>query len=147
MAHSKVLVEGVSRVQIVNPVEGPKFLQTEFNQLAINGLDEKEIDALARATKVLFNNTSISVKKSPSEVVSTVNGISDNDRLADTIASHMTLSLTQKQEVLEIANLAHRFDHLMGLMESEIDLAEVEQRIRGRVKKQMEKKPARVLSK
>jgi ATP-dependent Lon protease len=68
-----------------------------------------------------------------------VNGIEDNDRLADTIASHMTLNLSQKQEVLEIANLAHRFDHLMGLMEAEIDLAEVEQRIRGRVKKQMEK--------
>ena len=135
----KVLVEGVSRVQIVNPVEGPKFLQTEFNQLAINGLDEKEIDALARATKVLFEQYVNISKKIPSEVVSTVNGISDNDRLADTIASHMTLSLTQKQEVLEIANLAHRFDHLMGLMESEIDLAEVEQRIRGRVKKQMEK--------
>lgn len=135
----KVLVEGVSRVQIVNPVEGPKFLQTEFNQLAINGLDEKEIGALARATKVLFEQYVNISKKIPSEVVSTVNGISDNDRLADTIASHMTLSLTQKQEVLEIANLAHRFDHLMGLMESEIDLAEIEQRIRGRVKKQMEK--------
>jgi ATP-dependent Lon protease len=135
----KVLVEGVSRVQLVNPVEGPKFLQTQFNELAINGLDEKELDALARATKVLFEQYVNLSKKIPSEVVTTVNGIDDNDRLADTIASHMTLSLSQKQEVLEIANLAHRFDHLMGLMESEIDLAEVEQRIRGRVKKQMEK--------
>jgi ATP-dependent Lon protease len=135
----KVLVEGVSRVQLVNPVEGPKFLQTQFNELAINGLDEKELDALARSTKVLFEQYVNLSKKIPSEVVTTVNGIEDNDRLADTIASHMTLSLSQKQEVLEIANLAHRFDHLMGLMESEIDLAEVEQRIRGRVKKQMEK--------
>jgi len=135
----KVLVEGVSRVQLVNPIEGPKFLQTEFNELAINGLDEKELDALARATKVLFEQYVNISKKIPSEVVSTVNDIDDNDRLADTIASHMTLSLTQKQDVLEIANLSHRFDHLMGLMESEIDLAEVEQRIRGRVKKQMEK--------
>ena len=135
----KVLVEGVSRVQLVNLQEGPKFLQTEFNQLAINGLDEKELDSLARATKVLFGQYVNISKKIPSEVVSTVNGIDDNDRLADTIASHMTLSLTQKQEVLEIANLSQRFDHLMGLMETEIDLAEVEQRIRGRVKKQMEK--------
>jgi len=135
----KVLVEGVSRVQLVNPIEGPKFLQTEFNELAINGLDEKELDALARATKVLFEQYVNINKKIPSEVISTVNGIEDNDRLADTLASHMTLSLSQKQEVLEIANLSHRFDHLMGLMESEIDLAEVEQRIRGRVKKQMEK--------
>lgn len=135
----KVLVEGVSRVQLVNPVEGPKFLQTQFNELAINGLDEKELDALGRATKVLFEQYVNLSKKIPSEVVTTVNAIDDNDRLADTIASHMTLSLSQKQEVLEIANLAHRFDHLMGLMEIEIDLAEVEQRIRGRVKKQMEK--------
>ena len=135
----KVLVEGISRVQLVNPVEGPQFLQTQFNELAINGLDEKELDALARATKVLFEQYVNLSKKIPSEVVTTVNAIKDNDRLADTIASHMTLNLSQKQEVLEIANLSHRFDHLMGLMETEIDLAEVEQRIRGRVKKQMEK--------
>lgn len=135
----KVLVEGVSRVQLVNPVEGPEFLQTQFNELSINGLDEKELDALARATRVLFEQYVNLSKKIPSEVVSTVKAISDNDRLADTIASHMTLNLSQKQEVLEIANLSHRFDHLMGLMETEIDLAEVEQRIRGRVKKQMEK--------
>ena len=135
----KVLVEGISRVQLVNPVEGPQFLQTQFNELAINGLDEKELDALARATKVLFEQYVNLSKKIPSEVVATVNAIEDNDRLADTIASHMTLNLSQKQEVLEIANLSQRFDHLMGLMETEIDLAEVEQRIRGRVKKQMEK--------
>jgi ATP-dependent Lon protease len=135
----KVLVEGISRVQLVNPVEGPQFLQTQFNELAINGLDEKELDALAGATKVLFEQYVNLSKKIPSEVVTTVNAIKDNDRLADTIASHMTLNLSQKQEVLEIANLSHRFDHLMGLMETEIDLAEVEQRIRGRVKKQMEK--------
>jgi ATP-dependent Lon protease len=135
----KVLVEGISRVQLVNPVEGPQFLQTQFNELAINGLDEKELDALARATKVLFEQYVNLSKKIPSEVVTTVNAIEDNDRLADTIASHMTLNLSQKQEVLEIANLSQRFDHLMGLMETEIDLAEVEQRIRGRVKKQMEK--------
>ena len=135
----KVLVEGISRVQLVNPFEGPKFLQTEFNELAINGLDEKELDALGCATKVLFEQYVNLSKKIPAEVITTVNGIEDNDRLADTIASHMTLNLSQKQEVLEIANLAHRFDHLVGLMEAEIDLAEVEQRIRGRVKKQMEK--------
>jgi len=135
----KVLVEGVSRVELVKPIEGPEFLQTQFNELAMNGLDEKELDALSRAAKMLFEQYVNLSKKIPSEVITTVNGIDDKDRLADTIASHMTLSLNQKQEVLEIANLAHRFDHLMGLMETEIDLAEVEQRIRGRVKKQMEK--------
>ena len=135
----KVLVEGVSRVQLVNPSKGPKFFRTQFNELATNGLDEKELDALGRATKIMFEQYVNLSKKIPSEVVTTVNSIDDNDRLADTIASHMTLSLSQKQEVLEIASLANRFDHLMSLMEAEIDLAEVEQRIRGRVKKQMEK--------
>ena len=135
----KVLVEGVSRVQLVNPSKGPKFFRTQFNELATNGHDEKELDALGRATKIMFEQYVNLSKKIPLEVVTTVNSIDDNDRLADTIASHMTLSLSQKQEVLEIASLANRFDHLMSLMEAEIDLAEVEQRIRGRVKKQMEK--------
>jgi ATP-dependent Lon protease len=72
-------------------------------------------------------------------VISTVSGIEDGERLADTIASHMTLSLEQKQRVLEIADLTERLEHLMSSMEGEIDLFQVEQRIRGRVKKQMEK--------
>ena len=135
----KVLVEGSSRVKLVNPVEGEHFLETQFETLAVEDQDEKEVGALSRATKMLFDQYVNLNKKIPSDVITTVNAIEDKDRLADTIASHMTLSLTQKQEVLEIADLAKRFDHLMGLMETEIDLAEVEQRIRGRVKKQMEK--------
>ena len=135
----KVLVEGSSRVKLVNPVEGEHFLETQFETLVVEDQDEKEVGALSRATKMLFDQYVNLNKKIPSDVITTVNAIEDKDRLADTIASHMTLSLTQKQEVLEIADLAKRFDHLMGLMETEIDLAEVEQRIRGRVKKQMEK--------
>ena len=135
----KVLVEGSSRVKLVNPIEGENFLETQFESLVVEDQDEKEVGALSRATKMLFDQYVNLSKKIPSDVITTVNAIEDKDRLADTIASHMTLSLTQKQEVLEIADLAKRFDHLMGLMETEIDLAEVEQRIRGRVKKQMEK--------
>ena len=135
----KVLVEGSSRVKLVNPVEGEHFLETQFETLAVEDQDEKEVGALSRATKMLFDQYVNLNKKIPSDVITTVNAIEDKDRLVDTMASHMTLSLTQKQEVLEIADLAKRFDHLMGLMETEIDLAEVEQRIRGRVKKQMEK--------
>ena len=135
----KVLVEGSSRVKLVNPVEGEHFLETQFETLTVENQDEKEVGALSGATKMLFDQYVNLNKKIPSDVITTVNAIEDTDRLADTIASHMTLSLTQKQEVLEIADLAKRFDHLMGLMETEIDLAEVEQRIRGRVKKQMEK--------
>ncbi len=135
----KVLVEGSSRVKLVNPIEGENFLETQFESLVVEDQDEKEVGALSRATKMLFDQYVNLSKKIPSDVITTVNAIEDKDRLADTIASHMTLSLTQKQEVLEIVDLAKRFDHLMGLMETEIDLAEVEQRIRGRVKKQMEK--------
>lgn len=135
----KVLVEGSSRVKLVNPIEGENFLETQFESLVVEDRDEKEVGALSRATKMLFDQYVNLSKKIPLDVITTVNAIEDKDRLADTIASHMTLSLTQKQEVLEIADLAKRFDHLMGLMETEIDLAEVEQRIRGRVKKQMEK--------
>jgi ATP-dependent Lon protease len=135
----KVLVEGSSRVKLVNPIEGENFLETQFESLVVEDQDEKEVGALSRATKMLFDQYVNLSKKIPSDVITTVNAIEDKDRLADTIASHMTLSLTQKQEILEIADLAKRFDHLMGLMETEIDLAEVEQRIRGRVKKQMEK--------
>jgi ATP-dependent Lon protease len=124
---------------LVNPVEGENFLETQFDTLVVEDQDEKEVGALSRATKMLFDQYVNLSKKIPSDVITTVNAIDDKERLADTIASHMTLSLTQKQEVLEIADLAKRFDHLMGLMETEIDLAEVEQRIRGRVKKQMEK--------
>ena len=97
------------------------------------------MDALSRSAISLFEQYVNLSKKIPSEVITTVSGIEDCERLADTIASHMSLNLEQKQEVLEIADLTTRFDHLMGLMESEIDLFQVEHRIRGRVKKQMEK--------
>ncbi|MCS5587080.1 MAG: endopeptidase La [Porticoccaceae bacterium] len=135
----KVLVEGTHRVCLVDAVEGGEFLRTGFKYLAEDEPDEKEADVLSRAAVLLFEQYVNLSKKIPPEVVTTVSGIEDCDRLADTIASHMTLNLEQKQEVLEVANLADRFDHLMSLMESEIDLFQVEQRIRGRVKKQMEK--------
>ena len=114
--------------------------------MASGELDAAEADALTRSTLSLFEQYVNLSKKIPSEVITTVSGIEDANRLADTIASHMTLSLEQKQDVLEIADLTGRFEHLMSLMEAEIDLFQIEQRIRGRVKKQMEKESARVLS-
>lgn len=75
-----------------------------------------------------------------------MSGIEDANRLADTIASHMTLSLEQKQEVLEIADLTLRLEHLMSLMEAEIDLFQIEQRIRGRVKSKWRKASASIIS-
>ena len=135
----KVLVEGTGRVSLVEPHEGEAYMQTCIVELAEEALEDTEADAVTRSTLSLFEQYVNLSKKIPSEVITTVSGIEAANRLADTIASHMTLSLEQKQEVLEIADLTERFEHLMGLMEAEIDLFQIEQRIRGRVKKQMEK--------
>ncbi|MGB1402909.1 MAG: LON peptidase substrate-binding domain-containing protein, partial [Porticoccaceae bacterium] len=135
----KVLVEGISRVSLIDAYEGETFLHTGSEELGGAAPEEAELDALTRSTMSLFEQYVNLSKKIPSEVITTVSGIDDANRLADTIASHMTLNLEQKQDVLEIASLTERFEHLMGLMESEIDLFQIEKRIRGRVKKQMEK--------
>jgi ATP-dependent Lon protease len=135
----KVLVEGVTRVGLVNPQEGDEFMQTAVELVEAPLPDKQESDALSRSALSLFEQYVNLSKKIPSEVVSTVSAIEDSERLADTIASHMSLDLEQKQEILETADIIQRFDQLMNLMESEIDLSQIEHRIRGRVKKQMEK--------
>jgi ATP-dependent Lon protease len=135
----KVLVEGIERVSLTDPIEAESFMQSGAAELAGSGIDEQEADALTRSTLSLFEQYVNLSKKIPAEVITTVTAIDDANRLADTIASHMTLNLEQKQDVLEIADLTERFEHLMSLMESEIDIFQIEQRIRGRVKKQMEK--------
>ena len=135
----KVLVEGTHRVRLSEISEEGDFPYTKVEILLGSESDKKEADALSRSAVSLFEQYVNLSKKIPAEVITTVSGIEDCERLADTIASHMTLSLEQKQDVLEIADLTTRFDHLMGLMEAEIDLFQIEHRIRGRVKKQMEK--------
>ena len=135
----KVLVEGVTRVGLVNPQESDEFMQTAVELVEAPLPDKQESDALSRSALSLFEQYVNLSKKIPSEVVSTVSAIEDSERLADTIASHMSLDLEQKQEILETADIIQRFDQLMNLMESEIDLSQIEHRIRGRVKKQMEK--------
>ena len=135
----KVLVEGVNRVELVDEVDGQDFIVASVAELKNVEIDEAEVDATARSTIAMFEQYVNLSKKIPAEVIATVSGIEDAHRLADTIASHMTLSLEQKQEILEVSGLSGRLEHLMGLMESEIDLFQIEQKIRGRVKKQMEK--------
>ncbi|MDE0747412.1 MAG: endopeptidase La [Porticoccaceae bacterium] len=135
----KVLVEGLNRVAIQDTFEDQAFITATTETLESTPLSDEESGAIMRSTNSLFEQYVNLSKKIPSEVIATVSGIEDGDRLADTIASHMTLSLEQKQEVLEIADLTQRLEHLMSSMEGEIDLFQVEQRIRGRVKKQMEK--------
>ena len=135
----KVLVEGLGRVSVLNSFQENDFIKASAQELSSNDLLEDESDALMRSTTNLFEQYVNLSKKIPSEVIATVTAIEDGNRLADTVASHMSLSLEQKQEVLEIADLTERLEHLMSSMEAEIDLFQVEQRIRGRVKKQMEK--------
>lgn len=135
----KVLVEGSKRVAIDHIHEESSFYQANVTELPVGEISEREADALTRSVVSQFEQYVNLSKKVPSEVVTTLSAIEGPGRLADTIAAHMALGLEQKQEILEIANEKERIEHLMVLMESEIDLFQVEQRIRGRVKKQMEK--------
>jgi ATP-dependent Lon protease len=135
----KVLVEGLSRTTIKNGFDDGSFMKACSLILEPKELLSDEADVLIRSTNDLFEQYVNLNKKIPSEVIATVAGIEDADRLGDTIASHMTLSLEQKQDVLEVADLTDRLEHLMSLMDAEIDVFKVEQRIRSRVKKQMEK--------
>lgn len=135
----KVLVEGGYRAKLetVNLTDGFYTAMTIADEPA--DLDEKEADALVHSAMGQFDKYVNLSKKVPSEVLNSVSGIEEPGRLADTIAAHMSLELEQKQTILEIADIHPRIDHLMGLMEAEIDLFQVEKKIRGRVKKQMEK--------
>lgn len=135
----KVLVEGQQRVSLIEPHQGDSYLQTQLETLEAEELSDRQGEALARTAVSLFEQYVNLNKKIPAEVIATVSGIEQLERLADTIATHLALSLEQKQELLELADCGERFELLMSLMEGEIDVAQVERKIRGRVKKQMEK--------
>ena len=135
----KILVEGVERVVLDELAEAEGYFVADYEVQVSEALDDNEADLLSRSALSQFEQYVGMSKKIPSEVVSTVAGIEELDRLADTLATHMTLSLEQKQEILEIIDLRERVEHLLAIMASELELFEVEQKIRGRVKKQMEK--------
>ena len=135
----KVLIEGAERIKINEIDDSKGYFVADYDVMPSEELGGTETDALVRSSLSQFEQYVNLSKKVPSEVVSTVTGIEDPSRLADTLATHMTLTIEQKQDVLEIPELKERLEHLLVLMESEIELFEVEQRIRGRVKKQMEK--------
>jgi ATP-dependent Lon protease len=135
----KVLVEGGYRAKLeaVNSTES--FYTAVTVSSEAEPLDDAEADSLVQATMAQFDKYVNLSKKVPSEVLNSLSGIDEPGRLADTIAAHMSLELDQKQAILEISEIHPRVEHLLGLMEAEIDLFQVEKRIRGRVKKQMEK--------
>ncbi|TQV86619.1 endopeptidase La [Aliikangiella coralliicola] len=135
----KVLVEGVSRASISELSEKEGLLVADFEPLDSIKPKLEEQGALSRSIKAMFENYIKLNKKIPSEVLNTVSAIDDAEKLSDIIAAHLVLKITEKQKVLEIVDVAKRLEYLMGLMESEIDLLHVERKIRGRVKKQMDK--------
>ncbi|SHO54905.1 endopeptidase La [Vibrio quintilis] len=134
----KVLVEGQQRARIDSFIEGD-FFSAQAQYLETPELDEREQEVVVRSAINQFEGFIKLNKKIPPEVLTALNGIDEAARLADTIAAHMPLKLVDKQHVLEILDVTERLEFLMGQMESEIDLLQVEKRIRNRVKKQMEK--------
>ena len=136
----KVLVEGVERAQVVslNDSEQDYFVASvervqEFQD------DPVDTEAMRRALLSQFEQLSKLNKKIPSEVINTVNGIEDTSRLVDTVAAHLQIKLEQRQELLTMLNVSERLDALLQQLEAELDILQVEKRIRGRVKRQMEK--------
>ena len=135
----KVLVEGVSRAGIVNYVETEDSFVVDAAPIAEGEFDEREGEVLMRTVTSEFEQYVKLNSKIPPEVLTSLSGIEDPGRLADTIAAHLTLRNDEKQKVLELGDVGERLEHILGIMESEIDLLQVEKRLRGRVKKQMEK--------
>ncbi len=135
----KVLVEGGERARIVKVEDAKTHFRANVSLMKSEDIPEREAEVLVRSAMSQFEQYVNLSKKVPSEVMTSLSGIDDPGRLADTVAAHMTLELLQKQEILEMASVRSRLEHLLGLMDAEIDLFQVEKRIRGRVKKQMEK--------
>lgn len=135
----KVLVEGLSRARITTLTDSDEYFKSQIEPLASIPIDDREEDVLIRTAINQFDSYVKMNKKIPPEVLMSINTISEASRLADTIAAHMPLKLNDKQTVLEMSNVTERLEFLMAMMESEIDLLQVEKRIRNRVKKQMEK--------
>ena len=136
----KVLVEGVERAEVINYSEGEEFFSAQIGLLeSEEAEDEKELEVLARSVTTMFEQYVKLNKKVPPEVLTSLAGIDEPSRLADTIAAHMSLKLDEKQHVLEIRTVQLRLEHLITLIEGELDVLQIEKRIRGRVKQQMEK--------
>ena len=135
----KVLVEGTARAAIVRYVQSEETFEVDAVGIGDELIDERESEVLIRTVVTEFEQYVKLNPKIPPEVLTSLSGIEEPGRLADTIAAHLTLRNAEKQKILEYASSRERLEHILGIMESEIDLLQVEKRIRGRVKKQMEK--------
>ncbi len=135
----KVLVEGVDRASIEKLVEGD-FFSAEVTALPdVERYEEREMDVLTRSVITQFEQYVKLNKKVPPEILTSLAGIEQAGRLADTVAAHMSLKLSEKQRVLEIPDVRKRLEHMLAVIEGEMDVLQIEKRIRGRVKQQMEK--------
>ena len=135
----KVLVEGGDRARILQINDGEYFAAMATVMRAQGQYDEREVDVLMRSALSLFDQYVKLNKKIPPELLTSLAGIDSPGRLADTIAAHMQLKLDEKQKILELEDVRARLEHVMALIEGEIDILQIEKRIRGRVKQQMEK--------
>ena len=135
----KVLVEGRQRARVAQVNDHGDYFSAEVDPLAPDAEDTREVEALRRALLAQFEQFVKLNKKIPSEVLSSLGGIDKAGRLADSVVVHLPLKLESKQQVLEMFDIKERIEYLLSLMESEIDILQVEKRIRGRVKRQMEK--------
>ena len=135
----KVLVEGINRAKAIRVEESDEYFSAQVEVVADEVPKSSDMEALKRALLNEFDQFARLNKKIPAEVVSTIQGIDDHSRLVDTIAAHLQLKLEFRQAILDIANVAERMEFLLGQLEAELDILQVEKRIRGRVKRQMEK--------
>ena len=135
----KVLVEGTARARIKSFVDNPRFFQVQAELLNEGEGEVRETEALVRAVVAQFEQYVKLNKKVPPEVLVSLSQIDDPAKLADTVAAHLSLKISDKQELLETGSLAERLERLYGFMEGEISVLQVEKRIRSRVKRQMEK--------
>ena len=136
----KVLVEGSQRARIEGMKESGDFFVAGYQLLSdAAAKDDQELEILSRSVLSVFDQYVKLNKKVPSEILTSLAGIDEPSRLADTIAAHMSLKLSEKQKILEISSVQERLEYIMKLIDGEIDMLQIEKRIRGRVKQQMEK--------
>ena len=135
----KVLVEGVSRAEILRYSDNENYYEAVARKLPENLGDEVEVEALSRSVVAEFENYVKLNKKVSPEVVGAVTQIDDYSKVADTVASHLAIKIPEKQAILALPTVVERLERVLGLMESEISVLQVEKRIRSRVKRQMEK--------
>ncbi len=135
----KVLVEGLQRARSLNVEDNGEYFVAQVEAVPDEISDSNDEEALRRTLLSQFDQFAKLNKKIPAEVISTIHGIEDNGRLVDTVAAHLQLKLEYRQDILNTVKVGERMELLLGMLEGELDILQVEKRIRGRVKRQMEK--------